>query len=71
MQILNIPQDLFHSRGEPLDEPYHSRAVHALEEHTAIYEALAAHDGDRAAEASLRHVENARANLADIIQKEG
>lgn len=24
-----------------------------------------------AAEASLRHVENARANLADIIQKEG
>ena len=50
---------------------HHSRAVHALEEHTAIYEALAAHDGDRAAEASLRHVENARANLADIIQKEG
>lgn len=26
---------------------HHSRAVHALEEHTAIYEALAAHDGDR------------------------
>ena len=50
---------------------HHSRAVHALEEHTAIYETLAAHDGDRAAEASLRHVENARANLADIIQKEG
>ena len=50
---------------------HHSRAVHALEEHTAIYEALAAHDGERAAEASLRHVENARANLADIIQKEG
>ena len=50
---------------------HHGRAVHALEEHTAIYEALAAHDGDRAAEASLRHVENARANLADIIQKEG
>lgn len=50
---------------------HHSRAVHALEEHTAIYEALAAHDGDRAAESSLRHVENARANLADIIQKEG
>ena len=50
---------------------HHSRAVHALEEQTAIYETLAAHDGDRAAEASLRHVENARANLADIIQKEG
>ena len=38
---------------------------------SAIYEAPAAHDGDRAAKASLRHVENARANLADIIQKEG
>ena len=49
----------------------HKKIIHALEEHTAIYEALAAHDGDRAAEASLRHVENARANLADIIQKEG
>ena len=54
-----------------LRRPTHSRAATSLEEHTAIYEAIAAHDGDRAAEASLRHVENARANLADIIQKEG
>ena len=49
---------------------HHSRAVHALEEHTAIYEALAAHDGDKAAEAALLHVTNARANIADITQKE-
>ena len=47
----------------------HSRAVHALEEHTAIYTALAAHDGKAAAEAALRHVANARANIAGITQK--
>lgn len=48
----------------------HSRAVLALEEHAAIYEALAAHDGQKAAEAALLHVTNARANIAGIIQKE-
>lgn len=47
----------------------HSRAVHALEEHTAIYTALAAHDGKAAAEAALRHVANARASIAGITQK--
>ena len=46
------------------------RAVHALEEHTAIYEALAAHDAARASEAALRHVANARASIADITRKE-
>ena len=49
---------------------HHSRAVHALEEHSAIYQALAAHDGEKAAEAALRHVENARASIADITRKE-
>lgn len=49
---------------------HHSRAVHALEEHTAIYEALAAHDAVRASEAALRHVANARASIADITRKE-
>ena len=42
---------------------HHSRAVHALEEHTAIYEALAAHDGDKAAEAALLHVTKRLGNI--------
>lgn len=50
---------------------HHSRALHALDEHTAIYAALAAHDGEKAAEAALCHVENARVNIAGITQKEG
>lgn len=48
----------------------HSRAVSALEEHTAIYDALTAHDGDRAAAAALRHVANAKASIEGITQKE-
>ena len=78
-EVLDLQRFYIESEKEPGEnsdqvknlDSHHSRAVHALEEHTAIYEALAAHDGDRAAKASLRHVENARANLADIIQKEG
>lgn len=49
---------------------HHSRAVHALEEHIAIYEALLAHDGEKAAEAALYHVANARASIAGITLKE-
>lgn len=48
----------------------HSRALHALEEHTAIYEALAAHDGDRVEKAALLHVDNARASIEGMTQKE-
>ena len=44
----------------------HSRAMQALAEHTAIYEALCAHDGDRAAQAALRHVSNAKASIERI-----
>lgn len=44
----------------------HSRAVQALEEHLAIYEALAAHDSERSAQAVLDHVANARASLDKI-----
>lgn len=49
---------------------HHSRAVHALEEHLAIYDALAAHDGEKAAEAALHHVANAGVNLAGMTRKE-
>ena len=49
---------------------HHSRAVHALEEHLAIYDALAAHDGEKAAEAALRHVANAGVNIAGMTRKE-
>ena len=34
-----------------------------------LFAALAAHDGKAAAEAALRHVANARANIAGITQK--
>ena len=44
----------------------HSRAMQALTEHTAIYEALCAHDGERAAQAALRHVSNAKASIERI-----
>lgn len=49
---------------------HHRRAIHALEEHTAIYEALLAHDGDRAAEAALLHVANAQSSIESIIKQE-
>lgn len=49
---------------------HHSRAVHALEEHTAIYEALAAHDSEKAAAAALRHVTNAQASVEGLTLKE-
>ena len=49
---------------------HHSRAVHALEEHLAIYDALAAHDGEKAAEATLHHVANAGVNIAGMTRKE-
>ena len=79
-EVLDLQRFYIESEKEPgensdqiknLDSRFHGALQQLLEEHTAIYETLAAHDGDRAAEASLRHVENARANLADIIQKEG
>ena len=41
----------------------HVRAVHSLEEHRAIYEALAAHDGQAAEKAALEHVANARDSM--------
>ena len=44
----------------------HSRAVHSLQEHIAIYEALKAHDGELAAELTLRHVKNARDSIMSM-----
>ena len=43
-----------------------SRALQALEEHEAIYAALAAHNPDAAEEAALRHVSNARDRMKDM-----
>ena len=44
----------------------HSRALLSLEEHRAIYKALAAHDGDAAEKAALNHVVNARDSMAEM-----
>ncbi|MBQ9663696.1 MAG: GntR family transcriptional regulator [Oscillospiraceae bacterium] len=43
-----------------------SRALQSLEEHEAIYAALAAHDPDRAEQAALTHVCNARARMQQM-----
>lgn len=43
-----------------------SRAVHSLQEHLAIYEALKARDGKRAEELTVRHVENARDSIMSM-----
>jgi len=40
------------------------RAIHTLEEHRRIYEAMAAHDPDAAEDAVVDHVGNARMNLS-------
>lgn len=40
-----------------------SRAQKSLEEHRAIYEAIAAHDGKTAETLTIRHVENARDSI--------
>ena len=40
-----------------------SRAQKSLEEHRAIYEAIAAHDGDTAEKLSILHVQNARESI--------
>lgn len=40
-----------------------SRAQKSLEEHRAIYEAIAAHDGQKAEELTIRHVQNARDSI--------
>ena len=44
----------------------HSRALLSLEEHRAIYNALAAHDSEAAEKAALKHVINARDSMAEM-----
>ena len=44
----------------------HSRALLSLEEHRAIYNALAAHDSEAAEKAALKHVVNARDSMAEM-----
>jgi len=46
------------------------RAIHTLEEHRRIYEAMAAHDPDAAEDAVVDHVGNARMNLSPYLEKE-
>ena len=43
-----------------------SRALESIAEHEAIYEALAAHDPDRAEAAALLHTRNALASMAEM-----
>ena len=45
----------------------HSRAEKSLEEHRAIFEAIAAHDGENAERLTIQHVQNARRS---ILQRE-
>ena len=47
-----------------------SRALQSLSEHEAIYEALAAHDGEAAALAATEHVRQARERIRTIETKE-
>ncbi len=47
------------------------RAAAAMEEHRAICEALAAHDGDRAEELTVRHIRCARDHLLELYAKQG
>ena len=42
------------------------RALKSIEEHETIYEALAAHDGDRAYEAAVQHMIHARDSMAGM-----
>ena len=48
----------------------HSRAMQSLEEHEAIYEALAAHDGDAAAAAATEHALHARDRIHRLEEME-
>ena len=41
-----------------------SRAEESVREHRAIYEAIAAHDPEKAADAILQHTKNAKAHIA-------
>ena len=43
-----------------------SRALQSLQEHEAIYVALAAHDPDAAEQAAVEHVQRARARMKDM-----
>ncbi len=43
-----------------------SRAIQSVEEHAAIYQALAAHDGDAAYAAAVRHMNFARDSMAGL-----
>ena len=44
-----------------------SRAQKSLEEHRAIYEAIAAHDGENAEKLTIAHVQNARDNILNRV----
>lgn len=44
----------------------HSRALHSLEEHMEIYDALKARDSELAAELTARHVSNARDSIKSM-----
>ncbi|MCR5136237.1 MAG: GntR family transcriptional regulator [Oscillospiraceae bacterium] len=43
-----------------------SRAMLSLQEHESIYDALAAHDGEAAAQAALNHARNARDRIREL-----
>ena len=44
-----------------------SRAQKSLEEHRAIYEAIATHDGENAEKLTIAHVQNARDNILNRV----
>lgn len=47
----------------------HSRAIHSIEEHLAIYEALKAHDGEMAAKMTKQHTLNAYESIRKMEMK--
>lgn len=60
----------FIQRARTVSVKAKGRAVHSLEEHRKIYEALAAHDADAAEKAMTEHVGSARSNLIPFFEKD-
>ena len=47
----------------------HQGAIHSLEEHRKIFEAIAAHNEELASEVMIKHIQNAKARLVKKIEE--
>ena len=68
LTLLGLHKKILKYRKLSVQNP--SRARVALEEHQTIYEALAAHDADRAHQAAIAHVKNAKQHVLQVKDKE-